>query len=929
MKEEWAQLRGDAGGDKLPNTFVLGVDHALILSDGGEIEDLSLGEAVQRLTTETFLVINSPRLQRRLGLPEIRALDVLELYAFTDPTGVAVPTTLGLAEWLGVKPPANGLEGEALLLAPLAEALLHRVAKENDKNKPGLTGVINYMAGASWPWAAYLETIIGDRRREGVALWSRLPEWEEGPPLDPPGDAAVSPEEAHIRLSNLLGKGAEDRPEQFQYVGEAAKLFSPRQVAEAPNLGLLEAGTGTGKTLGYIAPASLWAEENEGTVWLSTFTKNLQRQIDQELDRLYPDKQDKQKKAVIRKGRENYLCILNLEDALSLSGGGMVAGQSRAPRDRILMGLVLRWLMKTRDGDMVGGDFPAWLGAYFGMGRVLSLTDRRGECVYAACPHYRKCFVERARRKSKGAKLIVANHALVLHEAAAHGPGMNPEGIGARRYVFDEGHHLFDAADSAFSLHLTGGEMTEMRRWLRGRETGKTSRTRGLRARLGDLVGGRAELDTLLTEVEHAAGLLAGEGWLKRVQMNQPMNRAEGFLMAARAHVFERDTARAGPHGLEASLSTPDENLITAAQELTDDLEGLAKPLTRLANKLVRQLDEEADDLSGSDRARLESMGRSISNRANQVGQGWRPMLGALSEGTPEGFVDWFSIDRIEGRDIDIGLNRHFIDPTEPFAELVLAPAESALITSATLRDKTQAEEGVDGPDGDDNWRSADVRTGAHHMVMPPKRRNFSSPFNYGEQTRVIIVNDVNKNDPAQVAAAYRELFLASGGGGLGLFTAIKRLRVVHQALLQPLEREGITLFGQHVDPMDVGTLVDMFRHDLSSCLLGTDALRDGVDVPGRALRMIAFDRVPWPRPTLLHKARRAAFGGRLYDEMLVRLRLKQAFGRLVRKADDHGVFLMLDGATPTRLLDAFPSEVPISRVGLAEALKMTADYLD
>jgi ATP-dependent DNA helicase DinG len=924
MKEEWAQLIGDTGGDRLPDTFVLGVDRALILSEGGEVEELSLAEAVTRLSNETYLVINAPRLQRCLGLAQIRTLDILELYAFTDPTATAVPTTLGLAEWLEIKAfsaGADNLEGEALLLAPLAEALLHRVAKENEKNKPGLTGVINYMAGANWPWAAYLEGIIGSRRREGVALWSRLPEWEEGPPLVPPGDAAVNPEEAHIRLNNLLGKGAEDRPEQYDYVAEASKLFAPRQVAEAPNLGLLEAGTGTGKTLGYIAPASLWAEENEGTVWLSTFTKNLQRQIDQELDRLYDNKKDKEKNAVIRKGRENYLCILNLEDAL-----GLVPGQSRANHDRILMGLVLRWLMRTRDGDMVGGDFPAWLGAYFGMGRVLSLTDRRGECVYAACPHYRKCFIERARKKSKGAKLIIANHALVLHEAAAHG---GTEGFGARRYVFDEGHHLFDAADSAFSLHLTGGEMTEMRRWLRGRETGKTSRTRGLRARLGDLVTGRAELDNLLTQVEHAAGLLAGEGWLKRVQMNQPMSRAEGFLMAVRAHVFERDSAREGPHGLEASMADPDEGLIKAAKELAEDLEGLAKPLSKLARILGRQLDEEADDLSGSDRARLESMSRSITNRANQVGQGWRPMLGAFNEGTPEGFVDWFVVDRIEGRDYDIGLHRHFIDPTEPFAELVLTPAESVLITSATLRDKTQVEGGAEGLEGDENWRSADVRTGAHHMVMPPKRRNFTSPFDYGEQTRVIIVNDVNKNDPAQVAAAYRELFLAAGGGGLGLFTAIKRLRVVHQALLQPLEEQGISLFGQHVDPMDVGTLVDMFRHDEDACLLGTDALRDGVDVPGRALRMIAFDRVPWPRPTLLHKARRAAFGGRQYDEMLVRLRLKQAFGRLIRKADDNGVFIMLDGATPTRLLDAFPSDVPIKRVGLAEAIKLTGEFLD
>jgi len=131
------------------------------------------------------------------------------------------------------------------------------------------------------------------------------------------------------------------------------------------------------------------------------------------------------------------------------------------------------------------------------------------------------------------------------------------------------------------------------------------------------------------------------------------------------------------------------------------------------------------------------------------------------------------------------------------------------------------------------------------------------------------------------------------------------------------------------VDGMDTGTLVDIFRAEPDSCLLGTDAVRDGVDVPGRALRLIVFDRVPWPRPDIVHKARKAAFGGSAYDDMLTRLKLKQAFGRLVRKDGDEGVFVMLDAMTPSRLLSAFPDGVPITRVGLAEAIAATRDFLN
>ena len=90
--------------------------------------------------------------------------------------------------------------------------------------------------------------------------------------------------------------------------------------------------------------------------------------------------------------------------------------------------------------------------------------------------------------------------------------------------------------------------------------------------------------------------------------------------------------------------------------------------------------------------------------------------------------------------------------------------------------------------------------------------------------------------------------------------------------------------------------------------------------MPGRSLRLAVFDKVPWPKPTILHKARRAKFG-KGYDDLLTRFRLKQAFGRLVRGADDRGCFVILEPATPSRLLSAFPPEAPVKRCGLAEAL--------
>ncbi|HAJ46181.1 MAG TPA: ATP-dependent DNA helicase, partial [Alphaproteobacteria bacterium] len=120
---------------------------------------------------------------------------------------------------------------------------------------------------------------------------------------------------------------------------------------------------------------------------------------------------------------------------------------------------------------------------------------------------------------------------------------------------------------------------------------------------------------------------------------------------------------------------------------------------------------------------------------------------------------------------------------------------------------------------------------------------------------------------------------------------------------------------------------VSLFRAEDDACLLGTDALRDGVDVPGRSLRLVVFDRVPWPRPDILHKARRARFG-RGYDDALVRGRIAQAFGRLIRRESDHGVFVILDARTPSRLLTGLPSQTPVHRTGLQDAIGIVRQFL-
>jgi ATP-dependent DNA helicase DinG len=305
---------------------------------------------------------------------------------------------------------------------------------------------------------------------------------------------------------------------------------------------------------------------------------------------------------------------------------------------------------------------------------------------------------------------------------------------------------------------------------------------------------------------------------------------------------------------------------------------------------------------------------------------GWRSMLAALEDGGDQpdpDFVDWLSAETAFGRIHDVALRRHWIDPTVPLEAAVIVPAHGVLVTSATLSDPLQ----------EDPFDLARLRTGSARLIEPPRTLKVESPFDYAANSRVIVVNDLVKDDPRQTAAAMRELFLAAGGGGLGLFTAIRRLKAVYERLGPDLAKAGVPLYAQHVDPLEVGALVDMFRVEENACLLGTDAVRDGVDVPGRSLRVLAFDRVPWPRPDLLHKARRERLGGQFsqgkgYDDALARARIAQAFGRLIRRGDDKGVFLMLDAATPTRLFASLPPGTEVQRMGLADAVETVRAFL-
>jgi ATP-dependent DNA helicase DinG len=864
-----------------------------LASGDGEVREASRGEAIARAAETPHIILNAPLVGQRLGYPELSGLDLLELFAFIHPARFAVPTVSGLSRAVGLEVPASETEAAAALKA-IANRLLSVLDDPDWREREGAWTSNATLYRLGWGWAPLIGARLERPERGERMLFSRLKQWDEAAERPPPRTVLVDPAEARVRLDQLTGR-AEAREGQKAMAEAVAQVFAPKGAKGAPNLLLAEAGTGIGKTLAYLAPASLWAEQAGGAVWVSTFTKALQRQLDAEGPKLFADSDERARRIV----RENYLCLLNLEDALQ----GAFAG-----RAAILAQIVGRWAAYTKDGDMVGGDLPGWLPSLFRRAGSTALTDRRGECVYAGCPHYRRCFIERAERASREADVVIANHALVMINAARareDAPG---------RILFDEGHHLFDAADSTFAVTFGGQEAIELRRWIVGPEGRSRGRRRGLAARLMDVASYDDEGAQALDAAVEAAKALPSDGWLQRLVENAPFGPVEALLSEVRGVVYARSKAQEAGYGLETELAEPDGALVSQAAAAMQTLESLQKPLAALARRLEAVLEDAPDWLDSQARARVEGAIRGLSWRRETLAA-WIALLARIGgEADPE-FVDWLAVERSDGRELDVAIHRRWLDPTKPLASVVMAPADGVLVTSATLR-------------AGEDWPAAESRTGAAHLALPAEHFEAESPFDYAGCSEVLIVTDVRQGDIASLAGAYARLIEAAKGGTLGLFTAIQRLKAVHARIADRLARGGLPLLAQHVDPIDAGTLIDIFRDDPRASLLGTDALRDGVDVPGESLRLVVMERVPWPRPTVLHAARRMAGGGSAYDDRVVRARLAQAFGRLIRRQGDCGLFVILSAAMPSRLLKAFPPGVPVSRVPLDEAIARVGQRL-
>lgn len=692
------------------------------------------------------------------------------------------------------------------------------------------------------------------------------------PVFDPPGISHELGPDGPISSAMPV---YEDRPSQREMAAVIAGLYTDGGV------GLLEAGTGVGKSLAYLLPALRWAAATGERTIVSTNTINLQEQlVRKDLPFLARALSDQPVRFALLKGWHNYLCLLRMEQADMLGPGLLEDAGSRE------LAQIRAWSEISTDGSL--SDLPASPSTEV-WDEVAAEPDL---CLRASCPHYERCFLFGARRLAAAADVIVVNHHLLMSDVAVRRMQQNWEEAAVipaySRLVIDEGHHLEDAA----SAHLGASATRRAVQRVLGR---LERRGRGLLPSLSHRLS--ADPDLLNSaSLEILNRRLFPAVTAAREKSGVVFDLLEVVMSENRTNVF-RLTQEFAFHavwkgGLEAAMT----DLVTEIAILMDGLETIRARLeTRRRDDAVLPL---LGELRGASR-RLEALASALEGTL-------RPDPSAADA------VRWIES---RGREGNVSVSWVPLNLAPILRDDLFERVETAIITSATLA----AEGRFDFLAG---------RLGLDSSSLPLVTESFASPFDFPRQALLAIPSDFplpnvdSETHMKAVVAATLDMTAASDGGIFVLFTSHRDVRAAASELRVRGLDHSRPLLVHGEENRDV--LLARFRESGRAVLVGTSSYWEGVDVPGRALRGLLIARLPFRVPTEPVTAAQceaiAERGGDPFSEYMLphaSLRLKQGFGRLIRTATDRGAIVIADSRIVSKgygrdLLKALP---PAQRV--------------
>jgi len=650
----------------------------------------------------------------------------------------------------------------------------------------------------------------------------------------------------------------EERPAQMRMMEEVSQALQDERHL------VIEAGTGTGKSLGYLIPAVHYARSAKEKVVVSTHTINLQEQLRQkELPMLHELSPIPFRSAVL-KGRSHYLCLRKFEGKVN---------QQDFPNDRddrVIAAQMTVWLGETEHGDEEelnlgpkGGEF--W-------SHVASDAD---SCLNRACPWFRKCFYHRARYQANEADVIITNHSLLFTDVKAEHRILPAYG----RLVVDEAHHFEDVA----SQHL-------------GVELSYFSMVGALTTLLKDSRTGQLPLLQSLLE-QHPSSKT--EGWGDNLAALYPgivkVKETWDELFDA---LYDRFIARAAASSAEGGSVTvrlkPDQmpRDWNAFLAMEDNVHLSLTDILKVLDRLISDGKEHADEFG------LESLFTDLAGTVKDLYRA-RDSLRLILKAQDANMVYWIEANP-HFKAKSIRLNGAPIDVSGRIREYFWEQKDAVVMTSATLTVEKSFQY-VKSQLGLSDRDEAEARL---QTVQLP------SPFKYREQALVLIPRDFPglkgaNADPLfleRLVESLRDAAVVTNGKMLVLFTSNKMLKQTHGPLKEALQPFGIHVLGQGVDSGNRSKLTRLFMQAGAAVLLGTSSFWEGVDIPGNALTCLAIVRLPFQPPNHPMVEAKSEFLKARNENPFTKLsvpqaviRFKQGFGRLVRTAKDRGIVLIFD----------------------------------
>jgi DNA polymerase-3 subunit epsilon/ATP-dependent DNA helicase DinG len=729
---------------------------------------------------------------------------------------------------------------------------------------------------------------LGSREDALGPLFATEQEEEELIPAAQPRALDVNQLAAMLEEDGIFAQrfpGFEHRPQQVDMLRAVATAFNEQQHL------MVEAGTGTGKSIAYLLPAVTFASLNGERVVVSTNTINLQDQL------FLKDVPDLQKilpfefRAVLLKGRSNYLCRRRLAAVRQV-------GVSSADELRMLA-KVLVWVPSTQSGERGELFMPNPVEQAL-WGRISAESET---CTLDRCRFRERgrCFFYRARRAAERAHLLIVNHALLLSDVAVENRVL-PE---YRYLIVDEAHHLEANVTRQLSFHADQRVVE--------RALNELARPVGVRRYVGFLSDVLARCQGRIPPNDWA--VLEGHVHGLQRQIEATLTSLYAFFTVLGDFLREHSPRR-GNYDQRLRL-TSGLRVQPAWSEVEITWDNLSSQLYSIVGDL-EQLCGGLNDLEGFDIPDLEGMAQDCNGYLVRLSELREQINGCIAEPVPSA-IYWASVS---SRDERVVLHAAPLHVGSLVEKHLFRPKETLILTSATLTT-------------DDHFDF--IRERLH--AWDADELAVGSPFDFESSTLLYLPTDIPEpNQPyyqKTVEQTLVALCRATEGRALVLFTSYHQLRNTARAITGPLSDDGIVVFQQGSGTSRV-QLLENFRTTPRSVLMGTRSFWEGVDVAGAALSVLVITRLPFAVPDDPIFAARAESFDNPFGEYAVPetiLRFRQGFGRLIRTKTDLGIVVVLDKRLLTKsygpmFLNSLP-KCTTARASLAKLPSTAKRWLD